>query len=76
MYWGEKNVIAVGGGKAGIGKSTFVANLGVSMAIRGKNVVVIDADTHVTNLHAILGVARNLSHSRSVGALFALWNLT
>ena len=56
MYWGEKNVIAVGGGKAGIGKSTFVANLGVSMAIRGKNVVVIDADTHVTNLHAILGV--------------------
>jgi flagellar biosynthesis protein FlhG len=56
MYWGEKNVIAVGGGKAGIGKSTFVANLGVSMAKRGKNVVVIDADTHVTNLHTILGV--------------------
>jgi flagellar biosynthesis protein FlhG len=56
MYWGEKNVIAVGGGRAGIGKSTFVANLGVSMAERGKNVVVIDADTHVTNLHTILGV--------------------
>ena len=56
MYWGEKNVIAVGGGKAGIGKSTFVANLGVSMAKRGKNVVVIDADTGATNLHNILGV--------------------
>jgi flagellar biosynthesis protein FlhG len=56
MYWGEKSVIAVGGGKGGIGKSTFVANLGVSMATRGKNVVVIDADTGATNLHTILGV--------------------
>ena len=56
MYWGEKNVIAAGGGTAGIGKSTFVANLGVSMAARGKNVVVIDADTGTPNLHAILGV--------------------
>jgi flagellar biosynthesis protein FlhG len=56
MYWGEKNVIAAGGGTAGIGKSTFVANLGISMAARGKNVVVIDADTGTPNLHAILGV--------------------
>jgi flagellar biosynthesis protein FlhG len=56
MYWGEKNVIAVGGGTGGVGKSTFVANLGVSMAKHGKNVVVIDADTGVPNLHGILGV--------------------
>ncbi|HUI90659.1 MAG TPA: P-loop NTPase [Chitinivibrionales bacterium] len=56
MYWGDKNVIAVGSGKAGIGKTTFVANLGVSMAAAGKNVVVIDADTGATNLHTLLGV--------------------
>jgi flagellar biosynthesis protein FlhG len=56
MYWGEKNVIAVGGGKGGIGKSTFVANLGVSLAGRGKRVVVIDADIGAANLHTILGV--------------------
>jgi flagellar biosynthesis protein FlhG len=56
MYWGEKNVIAVGGGKGGIGKSTFVANLGVSLASRGKRVVVIDADIGAANLHTILGV--------------------
>jgi flagellar biosynthesis protein FlhG len=56
MYWGDKSVIAVGGGKGGIGKSTFVANLGVSMATRGKKVVVIDADIGAANLHTILGV--------------------
>jgi flagellar biosynthesis protein FlhG len=56
MYWGDKIVIAVGGGKGGIGKSTFSANLGVSMAARGKRVVVIDADLGAANLHTILGV--------------------
>jgi flagellar biosynthesis protein FlhG len=56
MFWGDKTVIAVGGGKGGIGKSTFSANLGVSMAARGKRVVVIDADLGAANLHTILGV--------------------
>jgi flagellar biosynthesis protein FlhG len=56
MFWGDKSVIAVGGGKGGIGKSTFVANLGVCMAAAGKNVVVIDADIGAANLHTILGV--------------------
>ena len=56
MFWGDKIVIAVGGGKGGIGKSTFSANLGVSMASRGKRVVVIDADLGAANLHTILGV--------------------
>jgi flagellar biosynthesis protein FlhG len=56
MFWGDKIVIAVGGGKGGIGKSTFSANLGVSMAARGKRVVVIDADLGAANLHTILGV--------------------
>jgi flagellar biosynthesis protein FlhG len=56
MYWGKKIVIAVGGGKGGIGKSTFVANLGVCFAKNGKNVVVVDADLGAANLHTILGV--------------------
>jgi flagellar biosynthesis protein FlhG len=56
MYWGDKIVVAVGGGKGGIGKTTFVANLGVSMAARGRNVVVIDADIGAANLHTILGI--------------------
>jgi flagellar biosynthesis protein FlhG len=56
MYWGNKKVIAVGGEKNGIGKSTFVANIGIAMAKAGKRVIVVDADTGTTNLHTILGV--------------------
>ncbi len=56
MYWGGKTVIAVGGGKGGIGKSTFVANMGVFLAARGRGVAVIDADIGTANLHAILGI--------------------
>ncbi len=56
MFWGGKTVIAVGGGKGGIGKSTFVANLGVTMAGKGMDVVVVDADLGAANLHTILGV--------------------
>jgi flagellar biosynthesis protein FlhG len=56
MYWGDKIVIAVGGGKGGIGKSTFVANLGLSLAAQGRRTVVIDADIGTANLHTILGI--------------------
>ena len=40
---GQK-VIAVGGGKGGIGKSLISANLGVHLASRGAKVVLVDAD--------------------------------
>ncbi len=56
MFWGDKIVIAVGGGKGGIGKSTFVANIGISFAAKGKSVVVIDADIGAANLHTLLGI--------------------
>lgn len=56
MNWGDKKVIAVGGGKGGIGKSTFAANLGLSLAQVGKRVVVVDADLGAANLHTIMGV--------------------
>jgi flagellar biosynthesis protein FlhG len=56
MNWGDKKVIAVGGGKGGIGKSTFAANLGLSLSQTGKKVVVVDADLGAANLHTIMGV--------------------
>ena len=56
MNWGDKKVIAVGGGKGGIGKSTFAANLGLTLAQTGKRVVVVDADLGAANLHTIMGV--------------------
>jgi flagellar biosynthesis protein FlhG len=49
-------IIAVGGGKGGIGKSLVSANLGVSLAQRGQRVLLVDADLGGANLHTCLGV--------------------
>ncbi len=51
-----RRVIAVGGGKGGIGKSLISANLGIELARRGRRVVLVDADLGGANLHTCLGV--------------------
>lgn len=52
----ERNILAVGGGKGGIGKSLVAANLGVHLADQGKRVVLVDADLGGANLHTCLGI--------------------
>jgi flagellar biosynthesis protein FlhG len=54
-------IIAVGGAKGGIGKSLFVANLGVFLSRLGKRTVVVDLDLGGANLHLYMGVW-SLSH--------------
>lgn len=49
-------ILAVGGGKGGIGKSLIAASLGIELARRGLRVVLIDADLGGANLHTCLGV--------------------
>ena len=49
-------MIAVGGAKGGIGKSLFVANLGVFLSRLGKTVVLVDLDLGGANLHLYMGV--------------------
>jgi flagellar biosynthesis protein FlhG len=51
-----RHVIAVGGGRGGVGKSIVAVNLGVYLAQLGRTVVLIDADPHGTELHTMLGV--------------------
>ena len=46
---------AVGGGKGGTGKSFVASSLGISLARRGRDVVLIDADLGAPNLHTFLG---------------------
>jgi flagellar biosynthesis protein FlhG len=49
-------MIAIGGAKGGIGKSLFVANLGVFLSRLGKKTVVVDLDLGGANLHLYMGV--------------------
>jgi flagellar biosynthesis protein FlhG len=51
-----RRIVAVGGGKGGIGKSLISANLGIELARRGKKVVLVDADLGGANLHTTLGL--------------------
>ena len=55
---GGPRIIAVGGGKGGVGKSLIAANLAVYLAQLGKRVVLIDADLGGANLHNFVGVER------------------
>jgi flagellar biosynthesis protein FlhG len=51
-------VISIGGGKGGVGKSIIASNLAVSIAQLGKHVVLVDLDLGAANQHLLLGVAR------------------
>lgn len=51
-----RRIIAVGGGKGGIGKSMLSANLGVALAREGARVLLVDGDLGGANLHTCLGV--------------------
>lgn len=57
-------VIAVTGGKGGVGKTNVTLNLAMSMAQLGKKVLVLDADLGLANCDVMLGlrVHKNLSH--------------
>jgi flagellar biosynthesis protein FlhG len=54
----QPQVVAVGGGKGGVGKSLLAANLGIFLATLGKKVTVIDTALGTPNLHLFCGVPR------------------
>ena len=49
-------VIAVTGGKGGVGKTTVSANLALSIAARGREVMLVDADFGLANVDVVLGL--------------------
>ncbi|WP_211253411.1 MinD/ParA family protein [Rheinheimera texasensis] len=57
-------VIAVTGGKGGVGKTNVTLNLAMAMAQMGKKVLVLDADLGLANCDVMLGlrVEKNLFH--------------
>ena len=49
-------LIAVGGGKGGVGKTMLAANVAAAMARAGQRVIAVDTDLEGANLHTALGV--------------------
>ncbi len=57
-------VIAITGGKGGVGKTNVSVNLSVAMAASGKKVMLLDADLALANVDVLLGLRAhyNLAH--------------
>jgi flagellar biosynthesis protein FlhG len=49
-------IVAIGGGKGGIGKSLVSVTLGIELVRRGLKVVLVDCDLGGANLHSFLGI--------------------
>jgi len=48
-------IVAIAGGKGGVGKSTVAANLALAIGRLGQRVALVDADLGAANLHTMMG---------------------
>src|ERR1700681_2275290 len=55
---GVRNLIAVGSGKGGVGKTTVAVNLSIALAKFGNKVGLLDADVYGPNVPLMMGINR------------------
>ena len=83
----RSRIVAVGGGKGGVGKSFVASSLGIALARRGQRVVMVDTDLGGANLHTALGeprakvsladlIHKNVQHIEDVRVTTGVENLT
>src|SRR5215213_7130058 len=58
---GVKNIIAVGAGKGGVGKTTVAVNLAIALSQYGGRVAMIDGDIYGPNVPIMLGINTQLT---------------
>ncbi|MGK7903522.1 MAG: septum site-determining protein MinD [Hormoscilla sp.] len=56
-------IIVITSGKGGVGKTTCTANLGMALAQRGRQVVLVDADFGLRNLDLLLGLENRIVYT-------------
>lgn len=66
---GVKNIVAVGSGKGGVGKSTLAANLAMSLAMDGASVGLMDADVYGPNQPQMFGIQKSEVAANAQGKL-------
>src|SRR6184192_2311294 len=62
---GVKNIVSVGAGKGGVGKSTSAVNLALALAQLGARTGVLDADVYGPNVPILLGAEREKPYAQN-----------
>jgi len=64
---GVNNLVAIGSGKGGVGKTTVAVNLAIALARSGRRVGLLDADVYGPNVPLMMGVRETpRGHAESI----------